>query len=218
MLQNIRCCSDHSGSLSSYTLYQKIGLALICTVFAFLTPTSDAFAVSKEEQRRCFEYANQYAAKFNVRLDKRVARAIRHYCMKGDTRGAKRVVASHARASAGTTQSADPKSCVMDVRAYAAKLNVKLDRATAKRVAGYCRRGDIRSAKRVVASHARASADTTQSADPKSCVMDVRAYAKRLNVRLDRNTAKRVAGYCRRGDIRSALRMVRSQAGGSGKS
>jgi len=160
MFQCVRRYYDHGISSKINTKYQKIGLALVCAIFAFVTPMSDAFAVSKEEQRRCLEYAINYADKLNVQLDQRTRQGIRSYCMKGDTRNAQRIVAARAEASAerkGGTPADDAKSCLTEVRGYAAKLNVRLDRSTAERVAAYCRRGDTRSAFRLVRSQASGS-------------------------------------------------------------
>ena len=224
MLQYFRRCSARGRSSKTNSNYQKIGLALVCTVFAFVTPMSDAFAVSKEEQRRCLEYANNYADKLNVQLDQRSRQAIRHYCLKGDTRTAQRIVAARAEASAdrrGGAPADDARSCLREVREYAARLNVRLGGGTAERVEAHCRRGDTRSAMRVVASYAKASAGRKSKApanDSESCLADVRQYAAKLNVRLDRNAANKISGYCRRGDTRSALRVVQSQAKGSRRS
>lgn len=49
MFQCVRRYYDHGISSKINTKYQKIGLALVCAIFAFVTPMSDAFAVSKEE-------------------------------------------------------------------------------------------------------------------------------------------------------------------------
>ena len=40
MLQRVRFCSDRGRSSETHSKYQKIGLALVCTLFAFLTPMS----------------------------------------------------------------------------------------------------------------------------------------------------------------------------------
>ena len=217
MLQRVLFCSERGRSSKNNAKYQKIGLALVCTLFAFLTPMSDAFAVSKEEQSRCYDYARGTAAKLNVQLDRRTIDGIRRHCFKGDTRGAVRLVHSRADASAdskGDGKSVDARSCVKEVREYANKHNARIGRDAYEKIVAYCRRGDIQSAKSVVKSEARASTDKGdgKSVDARSCVREVREYAERLDVSLDRDAHEKIAGYCRRGDTRSAKRVVASEA------
>jgi RNase P subunit RPR2 len=218
MLQCVRRCSDFGTSSKTNAKYRKIGLALVCTLFAFLTPMSDAFAVSKEEQKRCYDYARGTAVKLNVQLDRRTIDRIRRYCFKGDTRGAVRLVHSRADASADRKsggKSVDARSCVKEVTEYANKHNVRIGRDAQEKIFAYCRRGDIQSAKSVVKSEARASTEKRrgdQSVDARSCVREVREYAEKLDVSLDRDAHAKIAGYCRRGDTRSAKRVVASVA------
>jgi len=218
MLQCVQLCSDFGTSSKTNAKYRKIGLALVCTLFAFLTPMSDAFAVSKEEQKRCYDYARGTAVKLNVRLDRRTIDGIRRHCFKGDTRGAVRLVRSRADASAnskGDGKPVDARSCVKEVREYANKHGVRIGRDAYEKIVAYCRRGDIQSAKSVVTSEARASTDKrrgNQSVDARSCVKEVREYANKHNVRIGRDAYEKIVAYCRRGDTRSAKRVVASEA------